>query len=174
MLDILLSHPTRAIAETSDEAKETLRQGGSIALPFSDHLAFGTETGKMLIVNEKLAEPMPHYTAGYSGKCQDYPLHLVAAPSVWSLWLNPEDAGTRQITDGMPVMAFNELGEVQFTARVDDRVAAGNAVSEGIFAGHQTQNGSGFNTLTHGRLSDIGAATTMNDNRVDVRPLQRV
>ena len=59
-------------------------------------------------------------------------------------------------------------------ARVDDRVAAGNAVSEGIFAGHQTQNGSGFNTLTHGRLSDIGAATTMNDNRVDVRPLQRV
>ena len=193
MLDILLSHPTRAIAETSDEAKETLRQGGSIALPFSDHLVFGTETGKMLIVNEKLAEPMPHYTAGYSGKCQDYPLHLVAAPSVWSLnstfldrehlmasrkemtlWLNPEDAGTRQITDGMPVMAFNELGEVQFTARVDDRVAAGNAVSEGIFAGHQTQNGSGFNTLTHGRLSDIGAATTMNDNRVDVRPLQRV
>ena len=193
MLDILLSHPPRAIAETSDEAKETLRQGGSIALPFSDHLAFGTETGKMLIVNEKLAEPMPHYMAGYSGKCQDYPLHLVAAPSVWSLnstfldrehlmasrkemtlWLNPEDAGTRQITDGMPVMAFNELGEVQFTARVDDRVAAGNAVSEGIFAGHQTQNGSGFNTLTHGRLSDIGAATTMNDNRVDVRPLQRV
>lgn len=193
MLDILLSHPTRAIAETSDEAKETLRQGGSIALPFSDHLAFGTETGKMLIVNEKLAEPMPHYMAGYSGKCQDYPLHLVAAPSVWSLnstfldrehlmasrkemtlWLNPEDAGTRQITDGMPVMAFNELGEVQFTARVDDRVAAGNAVSEGIFADHQTQNGSGFNTLTHGRLSDIGAATTMNDNRVDVRPLQRV
>lgn len=193
MLDILLSHPTRAIAETSDEAKETLRQGGSIALPFSDHLVFGTETGKMLIVNEKLAEPMPHYTAGYSEKCQDYPLHLVAAPSVWSLnstfldrehlmasrkemtlWLNPEDAGTRQITDGMPVMAFNELGEVQFTARVDDRVAVGNAVSEGIFAGHQTQNGSGFNTLTHGRLSDIGAATTMNDNRVDVRPLQRV
>ena len=193
MLDILLSHPTRAIVETSDEAKETLRQGGSIALPFSDHLAFGTETGKMLIVNEKLAEPMPHYMAGYSGKCQDYPLHLVAAPSVWSLnstfldrehlmasrkemtlWLNPEDAGTRQITDGMPVMAFNELGEVQFTARVDDRVAAGNAVSEGIFADHQTQNGSGFNTLTHGRLSDIGAATTMNDNRVDVRPLQHV
>ena len=193
MLDILLSHPTRAIAETSDEAKETLRQGGSIALPFSDHLAFGTETGKMLIVNEKLAEPMPHYMAGYCGKCQNYPLHLVAAPSVWSLnstfldrehlmasrkemtlWLNPEDAGTRQITDGMPVMAFNELGEVQFTARVDDRVAAGNAVSEGIFADHQTQNGSGFNTLTHGRLSDIGAATTMNDNRVDVRPLQRV
>ena len=71
MLDILLSHPTKAIAETSDEAKETLRQGGSVVLPFSDHLAFGTETGKMMIVNEKLAEPMPHYTADYSAKCQD-------------------------------------------------------------------------------------------------------
>ena len=59
MLDILLSHPTKAIAEISDEAKETLRQGGSVVLPFSDHLAFGTETGKMMIVNEKLAEPMP-------------------------------------------------------------------------------------------------------------------
>ena len=190
MLDILLSHPTRAIAETSDEAKETLRQGGSVVLPFSDHLAFGTETGKMMIVNEKLAEPMPHYTADYSAKCQDYPLHLVAAPSVWSLnstfldreqlmtsrkgmtlWLNPEDAKVRKIEDGMSVIAFNELGEVQFTACIDQRVAIGNAVSEGVFASHQTQNGCGFNTLTHGRLSDIGAATTMNDNRIDIRPL---
>ena len=190
MLDILLSHPTKAIAETSDEAKETLWQGGSVVLPFSDHLAFGTETGKMMIVNEKLAEPMPHYTADYSAKCQDWPLHLVAAPSVWSLnstfldreqlmtsrkgmtlWLNPEDAKVRKIEDGMSVIAFNELGEVQFTACVDQRVAVGNAVSEGVFASHQTQNGCGFNTLTHGRLSDIGAATTMNDNRIDIRPL---
>lgn len=190
LLEVLLSHPTRAIAETSDEAKETLRQGGSVVLPFSDHLGFGTETGKMMIVNEKLAEPMSHYTAGYSGKCQDYPLHLVAAPSVWSLnstfldreqlmtsrkgmtlWLNPEDAKVRKIEDGMSVIAFNELGEVQFTACIDQRVAIGNAVSEGVFASHQTQNGCGFNTLTHGRLSDIGAATTMNDNRIDIRPL---
>lgn len=190
MLDILLSHPTKAIAEISDEAKETLRQGGSVVLPFSDHLAFGTETGKMMIVNEKLAEPMPHYTADYSAKCQDWPLHLVAAPSVWSLnstfldreqlmtsrkgmtlWLNPEDAKVRKIEDGMSVIAFNELGEVQFTACIDQRVAVGNAVSEGVFASHQTQNGCGFNTLTHGRLSDIGAATTMNDNRIDIRPL---
>lgn len=190
MLDILLSHPTKAIAETSDEAKETLRQGGSVVLPFSDHLAFGTETGKMMIVNEKLAEPMPHYTADYSAKCQDWPLHLVAAPSVWSLnstfldreqlmtsrkgmtlWLNPEDAKVRKIEDGMSVIAFNELGEVQFTACIDQRVAVGNAVSEGVFASHQTQNGCGFNTLTHGRLSDIGAATAMNDNRIDIRPL---
>ena len=190
LLEVLLSHPTRAIAETSDEAKETLRQGGSVVLPFSDHLGFGTETGKMMIVNEKLAEPMPHYTAGYSGKCQDYLLHLVAAPSVWSLnstfldreqlmtsrkgmtlWLNPEDAKVRKIEDGMSVIAFNELGEVQFTACIDQRVAIGNAVSEGVFASHQTQNGCGFNTLTHGRLSDIGAATTMNDNRIDIRPL---
>ena len=190
MLDILLSHPTKAIAETSDEAKETLRQGGSVVLPFSDHLAFGTETGKMMIVNEKLAEPMPHYTADYSAKCQEWPLHLVAAPSVWSLnstfldreqlmtsrkgmtlWLNPEDAKVRKIEDGMSVIAFNELGEVQFTACIDKRVAVGNAVSEGVFASHQTQNGCGFNTLTNGRLSDIGAATTMNDNRIDIRPL---
>ena len=190
MLDILLSHPTKAIADTSDEAKETLRQGGSVVLPFSDHLAFGTETGKMMIVNEKLAEPMPHYTADYSAKCQEWPLHLVAAPSVWSLnstfldreqlmtsrkgmtlWLNPEDAKVRKIEDGMSVIAFNELGEVQFTACIDQRVAVGNAVSEGVFASHQTQNGCGFNTLTHGRLSDIGAATTMNDNRIDIRPL---
>ena len=190
MLDILLSHPTKAIAETSNEVKETLRQGGSVVLPFSDHLAFGTETGKMMIVNEKLAEPMPHYTADYSAKCQDWPLHLVAAPSVWSLnstfldreqlmtsrkgmtlWLNPEDAKVRKIEDGMPVIAFNEMGEVQFTACIDQRVAVGSAVSEGVFASHQTQNGCGFNTLTHGRLSDIGAATTMNDNRIDIRPL---
>ena len=45
---------------------------------------------------------------------------------------------------------------------------------KGFLPAITTQNGSGFNTLTHGRLSDIGAATTMNDNCVDVRPLQRV
>ena len=36
----------------------------------------------------------------------------MASRKEMTLWLNPEDAGTRQITDGMPVMAFNELGEV--------------------------------------------------------------
>lgn len=190
MLDFLLSHPTRAIAETSEEQQETLKQGGSIALPFSDHLAFGTKSGKMMIVNEDLEEAMPHYTRGYSREDGPWPLHLVAAPSVWSLnstfldrkhlmtsrkemtlWLSPKDAEARKIADGMTVIAFNEQGEVQFTARVDDRVAAGSAVSEGVFACRQTQNGSGFNTLTHGRLSDIGAATTMNDNQIDVRLL---
>ena len=38
-----------------------------------------------MIVNEKLAEPMPHYTADYSAKCQDWPLHLVAAQVCESL-----------------------------------------------------------------------------------------
>lgn len=190
MLDLVLAHPTKVIAQTSDQEKEALRQGGAIALPFSDHLAFGTATGKMMIVNEELDKPMPEYIKDYSGESQDWPLHLVAAPSAWSLnstfldreqlmnarkemtlWLNPEDAVKRKISDGMAIMAWNELGEVQFTARIDDRVAVGNVVSEGVYACGQTQNGHGFNTLTHGRLSDIGAATTMNDNRIDVRPL---
>lgn len=190
MLDFVLAHPTKAIDQTSDEKKQVLWQGGTIALPFSNHLSFGTEEGKMMIVNEKLDEPIPCYMKDYSGACQDWPLHLVAAPSVWSLnstfldreqlmtsrkemtlWLNPKDAGRRQISDGMAIIAWNELGEVQFTARLDARVAVGNAVSEGVYASYQTQNGCGLNTLTHGRLSDIGAATTMNDNRIDVRPL---
>ena len=68
----------------------------------------------------------------------------MASRKEMTLWLNPEDAGTRQITDGMPVMAFNELGEVQFTARVDDRVAAGNAVSEGFLPAIRRRTAAGL------------------------------
>ena len=38
-----------------------------------------------------------------------------------------------------------------------------------VFKAAQTFNGLGVNALQHDRLSDLGAATTMNDNTVDIR-----
>jgi hypothetical protein len=48
-------------------------------------------------------------------------------------------------------------------------VAKGTVAATGIFKTKQSANGNLVNTLHHERLSDIGEATTLNDNTVDVR-----
>lgn len=140
----------------------------------------------MMIVNERLEEAMPRYIKSHGGT---YPLRLVAAPSAYTLnsvfldrkdlksgrgpmalMLHPRDAASRKIADGSPVVAFNELAEVEFTAKITPLVAEGTVVSEGVYDRTFTKNGLLVNALHHERLSDIGAATTLNDNTVDVRP----
>jgi len=48
-------------------------------------------------------------------------------------------------------------------------VVKGAAAAAGIFDTRQSANGKLVNTLHHERLSDIGEATTLNDNTVEVR-----
>ena len=107
------------------------------------------------------------------------PLALVCAPAVhtlnssfheltgprgpMTLRMNAADADARGIRHGDTVTAENELGAVVFTAALDKTVVPGVVVAEGVFPGEAT-----VNTLTHQRLSDLGRATTMNDNRVEV------
>ena len=184
MLQIVLDHPTPAVAALPDSARQVLQDGGSISIPIPDHLQVGTPSGKFRLVNEDMAEPMPRYTESYGG---NYPLRLVASPSAWSLncefrdndflmdkrgaqklIMHTQDAAARNIKNGQQVKAWNDLSSVIFEAVVTDAIAPGNVVSEGIFRRDTTAGGRSFNALTSQRLSDLGEGTTMNDNRVEV------
>ena len=185
MLD-MLDHPTEAVAGCSETDRQTLRGGGSVAMPFSDHLDIRTKTGKIRIVNAELPDAVPAYRKHHGG---EYPLKLVAAPGVYSLnstfneredltdrrgdmtlWMHTEDAAVRGIVNGQKIVAYNDLAEVMFSAHVTDQIALGTVVSEGVYTQSQSMNGYTFNALNHERLSDQGEATTLNDNTVEVRP----
>lgn len=185
MFSDLLDHPARGLWGISKEQRRVLREGGVISTPFADHGVFETPSGRMMIVNKSLKEPMPRYTRNHGGP---YALRLVAVPGLYTLnsvfmdrkdltekrgpmelMLHPKDAGARGIKDGDRVTAFNDLGEVEFGARVTDLVAEGTAAAAGVYDRTWSKDGLLVNALHHERLSDIGAATTLNDNTVDVR-----
>lgn len=187
MVTYMLDHPTKAVADLPKEKQDTLRAGGAVAMPLSDHLAFGTKSGKIRIVNDDLEEPVPSYTRNHGGS---YPLRLVAAPSVYSLnstfidredlmasraamklWVHAEDAAARGIENGQRIIVYNDLAEVEYEAFVTRQIARGTVISEGVFSREQAFNGYTANALTHIRLSDMGEATTLNDNTVEIRRL---
>lgn len=192
ILSEILDHPTEIIAALPPEKQQILRQGGSVSVPFADHMRILTPTGKIQILNPDCPIPLPSYLPDdFCSTCfhGNTPLRLVAGPSRLSLnttftdrsdlmerrgeetlWLHPADAASRGITDGSAVIAWNDLGEVTFRAYVTDQVAPGNAISEGAYHLDQSLAGRTFNALNHERISDMGEATTLNDNAIDVRP----
>ena len=186
MVEELLARPMEGLSRISQEQWRVLRDGGVISTAFGDHGRFRTPSGKIMIYNENLEEPMPRYVKSHGGA---YPLRLVAVPSAFTLnsvfmdredlnsgrgpmtlMLHPADGAARKIKDGSRVIAFNELGEVEFTAKITPLVARGTAAAQGVYDRTSTKDGLLVNALHHERLSDIGAATTLNDNTVDVRP----
>lgn len=184
VLKDLLAHPASGLSDISQEDWQVLKEGGVISTPFADHKKFLTKSGKIQIVNESLADPMPCYMENHGGP---EPLSLIAVPSLYTLnstfldredltgrrgaaqvLLHPDDGAERGIRDGDLVEIFNDLARVRFKARITDRVARGVAAVPGVF--RQTAGGRSLhvNALHHARLSDMAEATTLNDNRVEV------
>ena len=102
------------------------------------------------------------------------------------LVLNPKDAKKRGIGTGDRVLCRNDLGEVILTARVTGWIAEGAVAAIGVYGSETALKAEGekeisltgngekgafpawINFLHHARLSDLGAATTMNDNLAEV------
>jgi anaerobic dimethyl sulfoxide reductase subunit A len=87
------------------------------------------------------------------------------------IWLNPEDARTRGISDGERVRVFNDRGSTVLPVRVTPRMARGAvSIKEGAWF---TPDASGTdskgcaNVLTEDRSAPCGA-TTYNTNSVEV------
>jgi anaerobic selenocysteine-containing dehydrogenase len=81
--------------------------------------------------------------------------------------LNPSDAASRQIADGDPIRIHNDLGSVQCTASVTDKVPPGTiAVPFGRW-GTDPESG-GANSLTSDLLGDLANGPTFCDNLVEV------
>jgi anaerobic selenocysteine-containing dehydrogenase len=185
LLQELLQHPLHGLHGLSGSQWETLQEGGIISIPHADHTDWRTPSCKFEIINAALATPKPQYRESHGGP---YPLRLIAVPSsetlnsiflereelverrgAMVLSIHPEDAASRCISDGDTIIAFNDLGEVLFEARVTPHVAKGAVATVGVFMARQSATGNLVNTLHHERLSDLGEATTLNDNTVDVR-----
>lgn len=189
VLKELLAHPAEGLLNISKEDWQTLKTGGVISTPFADHGKFLTESGRMRIVDKSLERPVPCYVENHGGPES---LRLIAVPSLYTLnstfldredltgrrgqagiLIHPEDAAERGIKDGELVEVFNDLAQVEFVARVTDRVARGAVAVPGVFRKSAGGRGLHVNALHHQRVSDMGAATTLNDNTVEVRPAAR-
>ena len=90
-----------------------------------------------------------------------------------TVWLHPQDAAARRITDGQRVRVFNDIGSTVLVAEVTDRIARGVvSIKEGAWfvpGSDGTDTRGCANVLTTDRASPCGA-TTYNTNRVEVEP----
>lgn len=180
----LILTPTPLSAFLTEEERKTLLQGGVLSMPFARHTDFQTPDKRFYIVNPRLPEPMPHYTACHGGSEE---LSLISVPSrhtlnsifqaekeqarkrgSMTLVMNTTDAAARGIKDGDPILCKNDLAEVEFTAQTTDLIAGGAVAAVGVYRLDQSPGGLTCNALHHPRLSDGGNATTMNDNKVNV------
>ena len=155
---------------------------------------FETPSGKAEVRSERASQlgldPLPLHVPlaeGPETASNDYPLTLITPPNHFflnstfanlpelraqaggpSLEIHPLDAAARQILDGDWVEVFNERGSCLLRAEVKESVLPGVVVSAGIWRAQDHADGHGINSLTPGRLADLGNGATFFSNLVQV------
>ena len=165
-------------AVLTPEEKARVLAGEPVVLETPFPLPIETADGKI-----HLADPAP--ITWYPPHGGPEPFRLVCAPAVHTLnssfneipaltelrggaavRMNGADAARLGLIHGDRVKCANDLGEMVCALALDRAVAPGTVVAEGVFPGAHT-----VNCLTHARLSDLGEATTLNDNTVAIAPV---
>jgi anaerobic selenocysteine-containing dehydrogenase len=163
-----------------------LAEGRAVELSV-ERAGYQTGSGKIEILNPQLRHLLPCYLPSYE-ETGTLPFRLMTAPNPFALnatfyeqeelrrkqggmqlKLSPADAASKGLKDGERVIAWNELGEVEFLLSVTGRVPAGLAVAEGVWWLAYAPGSRSVNALTSQRLTDEGAGSTFYDNRIDVR-----
>ena len=85
--------------------------------------------------------------------------------------VNPADAVGRSIAEGTTVRVFNDRGSFECTAKVSDDAREGVVVAPMGWWSADYADGRSSQTTTSQRLTELGAAPTFNDNRVEVEAL---
>jgi anaerobic selenocysteine-containing dehydrogenase len=184
VIDLLLAQPSPWRPEGF---AARLAEGRAVELVPPPGPRWRTPSGKIELANPALPDRLPRHRPARSD-AGGLPLRLVTGPAIhtlnssfmerpelrernggMSLRLAPADAAARGIADGDRAVAWNDLGEVLFVVRVDERVPAGVAVAEGVWWTAHTPGGRNVNALTSQHLTDAGAGSTFYDNRIDVR-----
>lgn len=186
LIDRLLSLPA-PLREGADLSPFSEGKAAELPLPPEACRQFRTPSGRIEILNPREKEPLPRWLPTH-GEGDPYPFRLMTAPTLFALnasfyeqdelrerqrgmllLMNPADAGERGIGDGERVVAWNDLGEAVFFARVTPMVPAGVVVAEGVWWLEFAPGSRSVNALTSQRLTDQGGGSTFYDNRVDVR-----
>lgn len=170
---------------------------GEDFLPFFN--GFPTSSGKALLCNHDLravgADPLPGFATTVESRCsamaERFPLELLARKAdnflnssfcnlptprrlekdyAGQLELHPLDAKFREIVDGAAVRVFNERGEVELVACIDENVQPG-VVAARLNWAKLSLGGKGLNGLTPERLTDIGRGPTFYSCLVEVERL---
>jgi anaerobic selenocysteine-containing dehydrogenase len=166
-----------------------LREGEPVLLmpPSKSKRDWKTPSGRIEIQNDREPEPLPRLLAPHAAG-DGYPLRMQPATTPYALnssfyeqdglrekqecmalMMHPTDAEARGLADGRRVIAYNDLGEVEFVLKATERVAAGTVVTEGIWWREFIPGDRGVNALTSQRLTDRGRGSTLYDVAVEVR-----
>jgi anaerobic selenocysteine-containing dehydrogenase len=86
------------------------------------------------------------------------------------LVVHPDDAAARNIADGALVRVYNDRGAFRVRARVSDDARPGVLVAPMGWWSADYLDGVGAQATTSERLTELGAAPTFNDNRVELEP----
>ncbi len=164
---------------------------------FLEHLP--TPSGKIELYSEQMQQkglpPLPTYAAlveGFDGENpagpdEAYPLMFVSPPNhnflnsnfgnsakhqrlekMPLLQIHPEDAARREVQDGDAVVVWNERGRIELTAKVTDAMLPGTVISQGLWWDGEGKK-QRSNSLTSGRLSDMGNGATFFSATVEVK-----
>ena len=166
--------------------------------PFA-HGEFPSPSGKCEFFSQRLAnmgqDGLPDYIANYEvpQPGSAYPLAMISPPArnfLNSSFVNlqslrdmetepvlemhPADAQARGIEDGAVIRVFNDRGDYQCKAKLNDRARAGVVNGLGIWWRKLGLNGTNVNELTSQNLTDIGRAPVFYDCCVEVALLKCV
>ncbi|MGQ4806883.1 putative dimethyl sulfoxide reductase chain YnfE [Candidatus Entotheonellaceae bacterium PAL068K] len=142
-----------------------------------------TPSGKIELQSTYLEQaygrPLPTYRAVESA----YPLTLITPSSdqrttstfgglrysddVW-LEMHPRDAAARQLTDGVMVRVWNDLGEVHLPLRLTEDVRPGVVCSDKGAWMRTSDNGQTVSALAPSHYADLNDGACYNDARVEV------
>ena len=92
---------------------------------------------------------------------------LKKSRGVMELLIHPDTATVRGIGNGDPIRAENEYGHAEFVAHLTEEILPDTVVAVGVWS-MQDAEGPTFEALCGEALSDMGEATTLNENRVEV------
>lgn len=84
------------------------------------------------------------------------------------VFVNPEDAATRDIKNGDWVYAFNDRGKVKLKVKVTEAVKPGVAMSPKAPWQKFSPEGTNINALAPDRLGDMGGVSTYHTNLVQI------
>ena len=145
-----------------------LVDAGVDPLPFFDEPAEATDEALAKRFPLALVTPKTHLFLNSSFANQRRQHSAQPEPYVV---VHPADAEERSITEGRAVRVFNDRGSFECTARVSDDAREGVLVAPmGWWSGDYARGRSGQATTSQ-RLTELGAAPTFNDNRVEVEAL---